>query len=53
MKYKLGKLDVDNLLPIPTDVKILSNLVNKEVVYDEYVKKVNAIDTSGLVKKNR
>ena len=53
MKCKVGKLDVDNLLPGPTNVKMLSDVVKKEVVkkdvYDEFVKEVNVIDNSGLV----
>ena len=32
MTFKVDKPDVNKLLPIPTDVKKLSDVVNKEVV---------------------
>ena len=58
LKSKVDKLDVDKLLPVPIDLKKLSDVVDKEVVkkdmYDELVKKVDAIkttDTRKLVKK--
>ena len=42
-------------MPVPVDLNKLSYVVKNDVVkkdvYDELVKKVNAIDTSGLVKK--
>ena len=45
-----------NIKTIPTGVSKLSDAVKNEVVkkteYDELVKKVNAIDTSGVFKKN-
>ena len=57
MKSKLDKLDVDTLKPVYVDFKILSDVVHKKVIekdtYDEVLKNVNAIDTSGLTKKNR
>ena len=57
LKNKLDKLDVDTLKPVYVDLKILSDVVHKKVIekdlYDEFLKKVNAIDTSGLTKKNR
>ena len=58
LKSKVDKLDVDKLKPVSGDLKKLSDVVEKEVVkkdvYDELVKKVNAIqttDTSDLVEK--
>ena len=55
LKSKVDNLDVDKLLPVPTDLSMLSYVVKNEVVkkdvYHELVKKVNAIDTSRLVKK--
>ena len=55
MKIQVDKLDLDKLAPLPVDLKTLSDVVEKKVVnknvYDEFVKKVNAIDTSGLVNK--
>ena len=58
MKGKLVKLDIGKLKTTPVDLSNLSNKVKKNDVikkteYDELVKKVNAIDTSRLVKKNR
>ena len=58
MKRKLVKLDIGKLKTTPVDLSNLSNKVKKNDVikkteYDELVKKVNAIDTSRLVKKNR
>ena len=55
MKNKVEKLNVDKLKPVSADLKKLSDIVDKRVakkyVYDELVKKFNAIGTSGLVKK--
>ena len=59
MKSKVGKLDVDKLIPVPADLSKLSDVVKNDVVkkteYGELVKKVNAIqntDISNLAKKN-
>ena len=59
LKSEIDKLDIGKLETSPVDLKILSDVVDKEVfkkdVYDELVKKVNAIQTTGtsnLVKKN-
>ena len=50
MESKLDKWDVDKLNPVPVDLKIWSDVVDKKIVkedvYDELVKKFNAIDTS-------
>ena len=55
LKNKVEKLNVDKLKPVSADLKKLSDIVDKRVakkyVYDELVKKVNAIGTRGLVKK--
>ena len=58
MKSEVDKLDFQRLVPVPTDLSKLSNVVKNEVVkkteYDELVKNVIAIKTSGttnLVKK--
>ena len=58
LKSKIDELDLDELETTPVDSSKLSDVVKNEVVkkavYDELVKKLNAIqnnDTSGLVKK--
>ena len=55
LKSKLHKLDFGKLETVPVNLSKLSNLVKNNVVrknvYDELVKKVNVIDTSGLFKK--
>ena len=55
LKSKVEKLDLNNLAPVPTDLSKLSDVVKNEVVKkyvsDELVRKVNAIDSSVLVKK--
>ena len=55
LKSKVDKLDVDKLAPFPVDFRKLNDVVKGEVVektfYEELVKRVNGIDTSGLVKK--
>ena len=56
LKSKVDKLDVDNLKPVPTNLKKINDVIEKEVVkkgmHDELIKKFNAIDTSKLVKKH-
>ena len=58
MKSKGDKLYVNKLAPVSVDLKKLSDVIDnnvvKKTVYNEWVKKVNAIqitDTSYLVKK--
>ena len=45
-------LDIDILVPVPADVRklsdVLKNDVAKKTVYDKLVAKVNSIDTSGI-----
>ena len=55
LKTEVDKLDIDKLVPVPTDLSKLSNVVKNDVVkkadYNKLVTKVDNIDTSGLVKK--
>ena len=57
LKTEADKLDIDILVPIPTDLRKLSNVgkndVAKKDVYDKLVAKVNNIDTSGFVSKTK
>ena len=54
-KSKVDKLDTGKLETNPADLSKVSNVVKNDVVkkaeYDELMKKVNAIDTSKLLKK--
>ena len=54
LKTEVDKLDIDKLVPVPTDLSKLSNVVKNDVVkktdYNELVAKVNNIDTSDFVK---
>ena len=55
LKTEVDKLDIDKLVPVPTDLSKLSNVVKNDVVtkdvYDKSVVKVNSIDTTGFVLK--
>ena len=55
LKSQVDKLGIDKLVPVPTDLSKLSNVVKNDVVkktdYNNLVTKVDNIDTSGLVKK--
>ena len=57
LKTEVDKLDIDKLVPIPTDLSKVSNVVKNDVVkkdaYDKLVAKVNNIDTSELVLKTK
>ena len=57
LKTEVDKLDIDKLVPAPTDLSKLSNVVKNDVVkkdvYDKLVTKVNNIDTSGFVLKTK
>ena len=50
------KLDIDKLVPAPTDLNKLNNVVKsyviKKDVYDKLVTKVDNIDTNGFFLKN-
>ena len=52
LKTEVDKLDIDKLVPVPTDLSKLSNVVKNDVVkkvdYSKLVTKVDNIDTSGL-----
>ena len=55
LKNEVGKLDVDKLKPVPTDLSKLSDVVQNDVVkktdYNKLVTKVDNIESSCLVKK--
>ena len=55
LKTEVDKLDIDKLVPVPTDLSKLSNVVKNDVVkkadYSKLVTKVDNIYISGLVKK--
>ena len=57
LKSEVNKLDIDKLIPIPADLRKLSNLVKNDVVkktlYIKLVTKVDNIDTSGFVLKTK
>ena len=57
LKAEVDKLDIDKLIPVPVDLRKLSDLVkndvNKKTVYDKLVAKENNIDTSGFVLKTK
>ena len=57
LKTEIDKLDIDKLAPFPVDLSTLSDVVKndivKKTVYDKLVTKVNSIDTSGFVLKNK
>ena len=53
LKTEVDKLDIDKLVPVPTDLSKLSDVVKNDVVkkvdYNKLVTKVNNIDTSDFV----
>ena len=55
LKTEVDKLDIDKLVPVPTDLSKLSNVVKNDVVkkdvYDKLVAKVNNIDANDFVLK--
>ena len=57
LKTEVDKLDIDKLVPVPTDLSKLSNVVKNDVVkkdvYNKLVTKVDNIDTSGFVLKTK
>ena len=57
LKTKVDQLDIDKLVPVPTDVSKLSYVVKndivKKTVYNKLVAKVDNIDTSGFVLKTK
>ena len=57
LKTEVDKLDIDKLVPVPTDLSKLSNVVKNDVVkkdvYDKLVAKVNNIVTNDFVLKTK
>ena len=57
LKSKFDELDIDKLVPVPTDLSKLSNVVKNDVTkktdYYKLVTKVDNIDTSGFVLKTK
>ena len=57
IKTEVDQSDIEKLVPVPTDLSKLSNVVKnyvvKKGVYDKLVAKVNNIDTSGFVLKTK
>ena len=54
LKTEVDKLDINKLVPVPTDLSKLSNVVKNDVkktVYDKLVAKVINNDTSDFVSK--
>ena len=57
LKTKVDKLDIEKLAPVTVDLSKLSDVVKNDVVkkavYDKLAAKVNNIDTSEFVLKNK
>ena len=57
LKTEVDKIDIDKLVPVPTDLSKLRDVVKNDVVkktdYDKLVAKVDYIDTSGFVLKTK
>ena len=56
LKTDVDELDIDKLVPVPVDLSKVSDVAKNDVVkklYDKLVAKVNSIDTSGFVLKNK
>ena len=57
LKTEVDKLGIDKLVPVPTDLSKLSNVVKNDVVkktvYNKLVAKVDNIDTSDFVLKTK
>ena len=57
LKTEVDKLDIDKLVSIPVDLSKLSDVVKNDVVkkteYNKLVTKVDNIDTTNFVKKNK
>ena len=55
LKTEVDKLDIDKLVPVPTDLSKLSNVIKNDVVkkaaYNKLVAKVSNIDTNDFVLK--
>ena len=57
LKTEVDKLDIDKLVPVPTDLSKLSHVVKnhvfKKAVYNKLVVKVDNIDTNAFVSKTK
>ena len=57
LKTEVDQLDIDKLVPVPTNLSKLCNVVKKDVVkktvYEKLATKVNNIDTSDFVLKTK
>ena len=57
LKPEIDQLNIDKLAPFPVDLSKLNDVVKNDVVkktvYDKLVVKVNNIDTSDFVSKNK
>ena len=57
LKTEVDKLGIEKLVPVPTDLSKLSNVVKNDVIkkteHDQLVGKVNKVDTSGFVLKTK
>ena len=57
LKTEVDKLDINKLVPVPTDLSKLSNVVKNDVVkkavYNKLVAKVDNIDTSKFILKTK
>ena len=57
LKTEVDKIDIDKLVPVPTDLSKLRDVVKNDVVkkidYDKLVAKVDYIDTNGFVLKTK
>ena len=53
LKAEVDKIDIGKLKTVPTDLSMLSNVVDdvKETIFDKLVTKVNTIDTNEFVLK--
>ena len=57
LKTEIDKLDIDKLVPDPTDlsklINVVKNDVDKKTLYDKLVAKVDDIDTNDFVLKTK
>ena len=57
LKTEVDELDINKLVPVPVDLSKLSDVVKNDVAkkteYNKLVPKVDDIDTTNFVKKNK
>ena len=57
LKMEVDKLNIDNLVSLPVDLRKLSDVVKNDVVkkteYNKSVTKVNSIDTTNFLQKTK